>query len=392
MNYKTYALISILIVSLVLVALGTNVTGVGHAHIAKASKSVQYMSEAGLGRIRGTYKVISSSGALFHFISTATANNSNNSYKVSIGSKTPTKNATSTSGNSTTILKFANKTFPVTYMITGNGNKLNKISVAKDNTTLITDIGSQSNGKLTIQLPRSLIDSKKQGNQDSAYAIFEDSQPWQRVQEIKSNSQARTLAIDFDKGTGVIEIAGSVIMPANTYLNPASINANKSTSTTTPTKNATSTSGNSTTILKFANKTFPVTYMITGNGNKLNKISVAKDNTTLITDIGSQSNGKLTIQLPRSLIDSKKQGNQDSAYAIFEDSQPWQRVQEIKSNSQARTLAIDFDKGTGVIEIAGSKVLPEFGTVSAVVFAIAIVAVIITSTKYTQLKFGSLWQ
>ena len=368
MNYKTYALISILIVSLVLVALGTNVTGVAHAQIAKASKTVQYISEAGLGNIRGNYKAISSSGALFHFISTATANNSNNSYKVSIGSKT----------------------FPITYMITGNGNKLNKISVAKDNTTLITDIGSQSNGKLTIQLPRSLIDSKKQGNQDSAYAIFEDSQPWQRVQEIKSNSQARTLAIDFDKGTGVIEIAGSVIMPANTYLNPASINANKSTTTTAT--NATSTSGNSTTILKFANKTFPITYMITGNGNKLNKISVAKDNTTLITDIGSQSNGKLTIQLPRSLIDSKKQGNQDSAYAIFEDSQPWQRVQEIKSNSQARTLAIDFDKGTGVIEIAGSKVLPEFGTVSAVVLAIAIVAVIVTSTKYTQLKFGSLWQ
>ena len=197
MNYKTYALISILVVSLVLVHLGTNVTGVAHAQIAKPSKTIQYMSEGGLGEIQGNYKAISSSvgksnaGALFHFISLTTANNSNNSYKVGIGSKT----------------------FPITYKITGNGNKLNKISVAKDNTTLITDISSQSNGNLTIQLPRSLIDSKKQGNQDSAYAIFEDSQPWQRVQEIKSNSQARTLSIDFDKGTGVIEIAGSKILP-----------------------------------------------------------------------------------------------------------------------------------------------------------------------------------
>jgi predicted secreted protein with PEFG-CTERM motif len=146
-------------------------------------------------------------------------------------------------------------------------------------------------------------------------------------------------------------------------------------------------SGNSTTILKFASKTFPVLYQITGNGNNLKNISVEKDNTTLITNIASQSSGKLTIQLPRSLIDSKKQGNQDSPYVIFEDSQPWQRVQQVKSNPQARTLSIDFDKGTGVIEIAGSKVLPEFGTVSAVVFAIAIIGIIMTSTKYKHFKF-----
>ncbi|HEY6164748.1 MAG TPA: PEFG-CTERM sorting domain-containing protein, partial [Nitrososphaeraceae archaeon] len=80
-------------------------------------------------------------------------------------------------------------------------------------------------------------------------------------------------------------------------------------------------------------------------------------------------------------------GNQDSPYVIFEDSQPWQRVQEVKSNAQARTLSIDFDKGTGVIEIAGSKVLPEFGTVSAVVFAIAIIGIIMISTKYKHFKF-----
>jgi hypothetical protein len=183
-------------------------------------------------------------------------------------------------------------------------------------------------------------------------------------------------------------------MPANTYLKPATTTVNKSTPTATTTKNTNATTqsainavGNSTAILKFASKTFPVLYQITGNGNNLKNISVEKDNTTLITNIASQSSGKLTIQLPRSLIDSKKQGNQDSPYVIFEDSQPWQRVQQVKSNPQARTLSIDFDKGTGVIEIAGSKVLPEFGTVSAVVFAIAIIGIIMTSIKYKHFKF-----
>ena len=376
MNCKTYALVSILFLSFALVGINANIKGTTYAQNNVISLKPLHKVEAGQEGISGNSKAVSGSigennAGSIRFISTTSASNGNNTHNVSSGSKT----------------------FPVIYQITGNGNKLKNISVAKDNTTLITNLASQSSGKLTIQLPRSLIDSKKQGNQDSPYVIFEDSQPWQRVQQVKSNAQARTLAIDFDKGTGVVEIAGSVIMPANTYLNPATTTANKSTPTaTTKNTNATTQStinavGNSTTILKFASKTFPVIYQITGNGNKLKNISVAKDNTTLITNLASQSSGKLTIQLPRSLIDSKKQGNQDSPYVIFEDSQPWQRVQQVKSNAQARTLAIDFDKGTGVVEIAGSKVLPEFGTVSAVVFAIAIIGIIMASTKYKHFKF-----
>ena len=376
MNCKTYALVSILFLSFALVGINANIKGTTYAQNNVISLKSLHKVEAGQEGISGNSKAVSGSigennAGSIRFISTTSASNGNNTYNVSSGSKT----------------------FPVIYQITGNGNKLKNISVAKDNTTLITNLASQSSGKLTIQLPRSLIDSKKQGNQDSPYVIFEDSQPWQRVQQVKSNAQARTLAIDFDKGTGVVEIAGSVIMPANTYLNPATTTANKSTPTaTTKNTNATTQStinavGNSTTILKFASKTFPVIYQITGNGNKLKNISVAKDNTTLITNLASQSSGKLTIQLPRSLIDSKKQGNQDSPYVIFEDSQPWQRVEQVKSNAQARTLVIDFDKGTGVVEIAGSKVLPEFGTVSAVVFAIAIIGIIMASTKYKHFKF-----
>jgi hypothetical protein len=128
-------------------------------------------------------------------------------------------------GNNTYDISIGNRIFPITYQITGSGNNLKNITAAKDNTSLLVNVGgSKADGNLTIQLPRNLIDSKKQGNQDSPYVIFEDSQPSQRIQEIKSNAQARTLVIDFDKGTNIIEIAGSrysastSILPANTHL------------------------------------------------------------------------------------------------------------------------------------------------------------------------------
>ncbi|MBV9667799.1 MAG: PEFG-CTERM sorting domain-containing protein [Nitrososphaeraceae archaeon] len=143
--------------------------------------------------------------------------------------------------------------------------------------------------------------------------------------------------------------------------------------------------GNKTYGVRIGDKTFPITYQITGSGNKLNNITAAKDNTTLLVNVGgSQAGGTLTIQLPRNLIDSKKQGNQDSPYVIFQDSQPSQNVQEIKSNAQARTLSIAFDKGTDIIEIAGSKMVPEFGTASVVVLAIAIMGIIIASMRYRK--------
>ncbi|HEY5631551.1 MAG TPA: hypothetical protein VIR31_05440 [Nitrososphaeraceae archaeon] len=155
-----------------------------------------------------------------------------------------------------------------------------------------------------------------------------------------------------------------------------------STNTTTSTNN-----GNKTYGVRIGDKTFPITYQITGSGNKLSNITAAKDNTTLLVNVGgSKANGNLTIQLPRNLIDSKKQGNQDSPYVIFEDSQPSQRIQEIKSNAQARTLVIDFDKGTNIIEIAGSKMLPEFGPASAVVLAIAIMGIIMVSMRYKHTR------
>ena len=104
-----------------------------------------------------------------------------------------------------------------------------------------------------------------------------------------------------------------------------------------------------------------------------------------MANISSQSNGRLTIELPRNSIDSTKQGtNADDTYAVFEDRQSIV-AEETTNNSQVRTLVIDFDKGPEKIEIVGTHVVPEFGAAIAVmVFAVAIIGTIIVSTKYNK--------
>ena len=60
-----------------------------------------------------------------------------------------------TAGNSTINLKLGNKAYPIKYQLIGG--KLNAISAEKDNITLLLNISSTSNGKLTIELPRYVI-------------------------------------------------------------------------------------------------------------------------------------------------------------------------------------------------------------------------------------------
>jgi hypothetical protein len=132
--------------------------------------------------------------------------------------------------------------------------------------------------------------------------------------------------------------------------------------------------------VRIFDKNYPIKYLITGGGNRVNNISAEADNATLLVNVLSQSNGRLSIELPRTIIESKKEGNVDDRYVVFQDGQVT-NAEETKKDSQARTLAIDFDKGTNQIEISGSKIMPEFGTVSVLVLAISTAAMIVTRLK-----------
>ena len=131
--------------------------------------------------------------------------------------------------------------------------------------------------------------------------------------------------------------------------------------------------------LKLGNKAYPIKYQITGA--KLAGISAEKDNTTLLVNVSSTSNGKLIIELPRNVVDSKKQGNVDDNFAVFEDGQ-YAVDDEIRTNAQSRTLMVGFDNGTSVIEITGTHIVPEFATVAVAVFAIATIGIIVATSKY----------
>jgi predicted secreted protein with PEFG-CTERM motif len=135
--------------------------------------------------------------------------------------------------------------------------------------------------------------------------------------------------------------------------------------------------------LEIGNASYQIRYQISGD-NQLKAMWVQRDNITLAAEISAVSDGTLTIELPRDVIDSKKQSNADDAYAVFVDGQ-FVPYDEIMNNTQARILRIEFGNGSEQIEITGTHIVPEFGPLTALVLAISLASVVLV-TKIKKFK------
>ena len=100
-------------------------------------------------------------------------------------------------------------------------------------------------------------------------------------------------------------------------------------------------------------KMYPVKYNIT-NG-KLLGLVVDKDKTALVAVLGSQAdNGKLTIEIPRNVVDAKGQGNTDTKFVVRIDEKGVD-YKEIATSKNARVLQINFGKDDRVVEFTGTS-------------------------------------
>jgi hypothetical protein len=101
-------------------------------------------------------------------------------------------------------------------------------------------------------------------------------------------------------------------------------------------------------------KSIPIKYII--NTGKLLGLVLDKSRATLDVILSSTSadNGNLTIQIPRDVVDNKKEGNADAPFRVHVDGKD-ATVRETDNSKITRTLSIQFNKDAKVIDIIGSK-------------------------------------
>ena len=130
-------------------------------------------------------------------------------------------------------------------------------------------------------------------------------------------------------------------------------------------------------------QTFSVNYTI--SGGMVKDMTIDPQSISLIVSLNSTSDGTITLQIPRSLIDAKTSNGQDDSFIVLIDGAEVKPSGE-ETNNIFRTLTIPFLQGDQDIEIIGTQIVPEFGTIAALVLAIAIISIIAVSAK-TGLRF-----
>ena len=119
-----------------------------------------------------------------------------------------------------------------------------------------------------------------------------------------------------------------------------------------------------------------ISYEIT-NAKLLNVIPDL-DAVSLLIYIETTDEGSITLTIPRSVLDASINGGDDEFFVLVDGEEV--DFEEIKT-SEDRILTINFLAGTEQIEIIGTFVVPEFGTIAAMILAVAIISIVAISAK-----------
>ncbi len=117
-------------------------------------------------------------------------------------------------------------------------------------------------------------------------------------------------------------------------------------------------------------------YEITGG--RLLSIMPDVNANSLIISIDATEDGSLTLTIPRSVLDATINDGDDEFYVLIDG----EEVEFTETTTATeRVLTIAFPAGAEEIEIIGTFVVPEFGTIAAMILAVAIISIIAVSAK-----------
>ncbi|MDA0756294.1 MAG: PEFG-CTERM sorting domain-containing protein [Crenarchaeota archaeon] len=108
------------------------------------------------------------------------------------------------------------------------------------------------------------------------------------------------------------------------------------------------------------------------SGGIVESINGTNDNSLLITIDMAENNGTLSITLSEDIITPFN----DGTFFVLVNGEESDNIEQ-----NGTEVTIPFDSTTTEIEIVGTHVVPEFGTIAMIVLAVAIVSIIAVSAK-----------
>jgi len=139
--------------------------------------------------------------------------------------------------------------------------------------------------------------------------------------------------------------------------------------------------------------TFDVGYTI--RGGEVEAINMNVERYSLLVETTMNSNGNLILKLPRESFDAQKSDDVDDTFIILiskENNEPENFVQveyeEIATSSDYRTIRIPLEENDKWVEVIGTYVIPEFGSIVIIILVVAVSSAIIISKSRFSVRYN----
>ena len=139
--------------------------------------------------------------------------------------------------------------------------------------------------------------------------------------------------------------------------------------------------------------TFDVGYTITGG--EIKSMTMDKERNSLLIETTVNSNGNLILKLTRETFDAQTHNDEDEIFIVLiskdtkqADNFAQTQYEEIGTSSDFRTIRIPLEQGDKWIEIVGTYVIPEFGSIAMIILLVATASAIIVSKNKLSIRYN----
>ena len=138
--------------------------------------------------------------------------------------------------------------------------------------------------------------------------------------------------------------------------------------------------------------TFDVGYTI--RGGDVTEINMNVDRYSLLVKTTMDTNGNLILKLPRESFDAQSDSKDNTFIVLISkennESEDFVQVEyeEIATSSDYRTIRIPLEEGDKWIEVIGTYVIPEFGSVVIIILVVAVSSAIIISKGKFSIRYN----
>ena len=138
--------------------------------------------------------------------------------------------------------------------------------------------------------------------------------------------------------------------------------------------------------------TFDVGYTI--RGGEVKDVEINMERYSILIQTSMDSNGNLILKLPRESFDAQSEGVDETFIILISkentSSENFMQVEyeEVATGTDYRTIRIPLEEGDKWVEVIGTYVIPEFGSIVIVILVVAVSSAIIISKSRFAVRYN----